>query len=164
MNPKSVEFLRDYNDWRRDSGRYDGDNMASIPPMPDTKEVGEAIDWACEQIARLKARDSEWDQFALAVGKHVGCLASSFPDANDHILRNIARLRAQRDELLAACQTFHEWLRREEEGFVKAGNSRDTPQGEAAWRAWYDENMRLCDLAQKQARDAIENTTKDTTA
>jgi len=70
-----------------------------------------------------------------------------------------ARLISAAPDLLEACQTFSEWLRREESGFVKAGNERDTPEGEAAWREWYSENLRICDLAQEQAYSAIAKAT-----
>jgi len=61
-------------------------------------------------------------------------------------------------ELLEACQTFAEWLRREEAGFPAEARF-DTPDGEAKWREWYYENLRICDLAQTQARAAIEKAT-----
>lgn len=77
--------------------------------------------------------------------------------------RMLAKLEAQRDELLEACKTFHEWVRREEEGFAKAGRDRSTPEGEAAWREWYDENVRLCSLAQEQASAAIAKATGEVT-
>ena len=70
-----------------------------------------------------------------------------------------ARLIAAAPDLLQACQTFAEWLRREEDGFVAAGKTRDTPEGEAEWRSWFYENLHLCDLAQQQARDAISKAT-----
>lgn len=54
MNPKSVEFLRDYNDWRRSVGRYSEDS-ALRECMPAPTKIGEAIDWACEQIERNSA-------------------------------------------------------------------------------------------------------------
>ena len=76
---------------------------------------------------------------------------------------NNARLIAAAPDLLEACKTFAEWLRREEAGFVKIGNTRDTPEGEAAWRKWFNENLRICDLAQKQALDAIAKSTGSTT-
>ena len=66
-----------------------------------------------------------------------------------------ARLIAAAPDLLEACETFAEWLGREESGFTRAGNKRDTPEGERAWRDWYNENLRLCALAQEQARAAI---------
>ena len=70
-----------------------------------------------------------------------------------------ARLIAAAPELLEACQTFAEWLRREDAGFIKAGGERDTPEGEAKWREWYHENLRICDLAQTQAIAAIAKAT-----
>ena len=66
--------------------------------------------------------------------------------------------RALKAELLEACQTFAEWLRREEAGFP-AEIRFNTPEGEAKWREWFDENLRICDLAQKQARAAISKAT-----
>ena len=71
-----------------------------------------------------------------------------------------ARLIAAAPELLRACQTFETWLRREEAG-LPGGVVRDTPEGEARWREWYDENLRLCAEAQTQARAAIAKATGD---
>lgn len=42
-----------------------------------------------KEIEALQKRDAQWIEFAMAVGKRVGCLASSFPDANDHVLRKL---------------------------------------------------------------------------
>jgi hypothetical protein len=67
----------------------------------------------------------------------------------------LRRLHAVNQELLQACQTFAEWLRREEEGFDLETHNRQTPEGEAAWRKWFYENLDICDLAQKQAKAAI---------
>lgn len=69
-----------------------------------------------------------------------------------------ARLIAAAPDLLEACQTFSEWLRREEAGFP-AETRFGTPDGEAKWREWYFENLRICDLAQTLARDAIAKAT-----
>jgi len=62
------------------------------------------------------------------------------------------------DDLLEACQTFAEWLRREDAGFPV--ETRCAPEGEAKWREWFDENIRICALAQKQARAAIAKATQ----
>lgn len=59
MNPKSVEFLRDYNDWRRSAGRYASDEIEIAQYMPNTRAIGDAIDWACEQIERMQWRPIE---------------------------------------------------------------------------------------------------------
>ena len=69
-----------------------------------------------------------------------------------------ARLIAAAPDLLEACQTFAEWLRREDEG-LPAGIVRDTPEGEQQWRIWWDENLRICNLAQERARAAIARAT-----
>ncbi len=63
-------------------------------------------------------------------------------------------------KLLEACQTFAEWLRREDAGFDHKTHDRETPEGEAAWRVWFYENLRICDLAQEQARAAITKATE----
>ena len=70
-----------------------------------------------------------------------------------------ARLIAAAPELLEACQTFAEWLRREDAGFPEETRS-NTPEGKAKWREWFDENIRICALAQEQARAAIAKATQ----
>ena len=61
--------------------------------------------------------------------------------------------------MLEACQTFAEWLRREEAGFP-AEARLNTPEGEAKSREWFYENIRVCALAQEQARAAIAKATQ----
>ena len=75
-------------------------------------------------------------------------------DQRETALAN-ARLISAAPDLLEACQNFSEWLRREDEGFVTAGRDRSTPEGEAEWRKWFYENLRLCKLAQQQVHAAI---------
>lgn len=68
-------------------------------------------------------------------------------------------------ELLKACETFVEWMDREDEGFHDSEHARDPktgirfPEGskdydDAFWK-WYDDNVDLCDLAKRQALIAI---------
>lgn len=70
-----------------------------------------------------------------------------------------ARLIAAAPDLLEACQTFAEWLRREETGFDHKTHNRETPEGEAAACEWFYGNIEICGLAQKQARAAIAKAT-----
>ena len=74
-----------------------------------------------------------------------------------------ARLITAAPELLDACKTFAEWLRREDAGFDHATHNRDTKEGEAEWRKWYDKNLELCATAQEQARAAIAKATGENT-
>lgn len=55
-------------------------------------EAAHRLDEQTVEIARLRARDKRWIEFALAVGKRVGCLASAHPDANDNVLRKLMPL------------------------------------------------------------------------
>jgi hypothetical protein len=71
----------------------------------------------------------------------------------------VAKLVKAAPELLEACKTMAEWFRREHEGFANAGEVRTTPEGEAAWRKWWEENLRLCALAETQAAAAIAKAT-----
>ena len=61
------------------------------------------------------------------------------------------------DSLVEACATFERWLRREEVGLpLPEGCERDSVEGERLFRAWWDENLRLCGEAQALARAALE--------
>ena len=51
-----------------------------------------------------------------------------------------------------------EWLQREEGGFPPETRF-NSPEGETKWREWFDENLRICALAQEQARAAIAKAT-----
>lgn len=42
-----IEYLRKYNAWRRGSDEY---------PQPDPKELGEKIDFACDELERLRKK------------------------------------------------------------------------------------------------------------
>jgi hypothetical protein len=84
-------------------------------------------------------------------------LASAYDlgsDRRDEMEAN-ARLIAAAPDLLEACKTFAEWLRREDAGFDHRTNDRKTTEGEAAWKEWYYGNLDLCGKAQDQAVAAI---------
>ena len=86
-------------------------------------------------------------------GKTCACFVGSGATPKESAAN--ATLAASAPDLLAACEVFEEWLRREDEGFPNAGVVRETPEGEAAWRVWWDENCTLCAKAQTLARAAI---------
>ncbi len=83
------------------------------------------------------------------------CSFSASPADLDPTAQANARLIAAAPDLLAACETFAEWLEREERG---SGVNRDAHGGEAAWREWYEGNLALC-VAQQMAREAIDKAT-----
>lgn len=87
-----------------------------------------------------------------------GVMATQFTDSQ---CEANARLIAAAPELLEACKTFAEWLRREEAGSEGQSWSgkRGTLEGEAGWREWWNENLRICGLAQEQALAAIAKAT-----
>ena len=111
-----------------------------------------------KSIAYIRAADGstlyEWGFSEIAC-----CFGCKTPEQAAN-----ARLIAAAPDLLEACQTFAEWLRRESAGSTNEpwAGKRDTPEGEAAWREWYDENLRICDLAQEQVRAAIAKATGET--
>ena len=103
--------------------------------------------------AELSSRTGEWliSFDAGNRGRGIG-IAETRPGSGQEEAN--ARLIAAAPDLLEACETFHEWLVREEIGFANKWD-RNTEEGEAKWREWYGENLRLCALAQEQARAAI---------
>ena len=111
-----------------------------------------AIDW---NVARL-------DIFSGDAATLIASLRrSTLSPAIDDVAKANAKLIAAAPELLEACQTFAEWLRREEAGCDRQGTAHDTPEGRAVFSDWFYENVAMCDLAQKQARAAIAKATGD---
>jgi hypothetical protein len=77
----------------------------------------------------------------------------------DEAAAELRRQHALNTDLLEACQTFAEWLRREDAGFDHKTHNRETSEGEAAWREWFYGNIAICGLAQDQVRAAIAKAT-----
>ncbi len=66
-----------------------------------------------------------------------------------------AHLIAAAPEMLAALKAYQEWTDKERAGpQYPAGASRDNG-GEAIWRAWWEEQLYLCDRADTLTRTAI---------
>lgn len=77
-------------------------------------------------------------------------------DYKGNVTEQDAHLISAAPDLLAACITFAEWLKREDDGpQYPAGTNRDSPDGEEIWSEWYGGNLRICDEAVKGARAAI---------
>jgi len=66
---------------------------------------------------------------------------------HDFVLLEIAR--ADLVEPLVEALRFHQlWEKREKEGpLYPFGVTRDTPEGEKIWRAWWNDQLRLCELS-----------------
>ena len=116
-----------------------------------------------------KRKDTERD-YGLTPEQYHACLArlwDALPfgyleggdDVFGKVCHRIDALKAQNEKLREACETFVLWMDREDgkvgrphEGW---GEIRKTPEGERQWRRWYDENIRICDLACTKAREAL---------
>lgn len=60
------------------------------------------------------------------------------------------------DDLVAALEAHQEWADKENAGpQYPPGMSRDAPGGEEIWRAWWNEQLDLCDRASKLTRTAL---------
>jgi len=76
----------------------------------------------------------------------------------DERTAEMVELSKRCERLTAAVEAFVAWLDREEAGGEGQPwrEMRGTPEGDASWREWYSENLRLCDLAQTLGRAALE--------
>ena len=111
--------------------------------------------WAIDSNGDPNIGHESWTDMVIVHG------CDDEPDQGSVVSEANARLIAAAPELLEACQTFAEWLRRESADTSEKPwrTKRGTPEGEAAWLEWFYENMRICDLAQEQARAAIAKAT-----
>lgn len=73
-----------------------------------------------------------------------------------YVPTHVAKLVKAAPELLEACQAMVEWFRKEKAGWRK---DRSTPEGEAAWREWWEEQLALCDRSETLANAAVEKAT-----
>ena len=58
--------------------------------------------------------------------------------------------------MMEACETFAEWLRLEDGSpEYLTGIDRDASANRVIWRKWYDANIAICLLAQRQVKAAL---------
>lgn len=97
---EAAAFLRKYNVWRR--GNLDDQ------PMPDPREIGEAIDAAVAMIDRLEAAEGELETERMrlaacgiaALGYFEGCTKKYTSASLDDVLNLRKRLEAAEKELV----------------------------------------------------------------
>ena len=102
MNNRSVEFLRTYDAYRRGEP-WPVEDL----PSPTREEIGEAIDWACDEISAWRSLAARYEcSSRLELWK----MLAGYSESSDAKLRDeIARLQAQRDELLALLTDARKW-------------------------------------------------------
>jgi len=67
-----------------------------------------------------------------------------------------ARLIAAAPDMLAALEAHQIWEKREKEGpLYPFGMKRDDPGGEQIWRAWWNDQIRICALSHELTDAAI---------
>lgn len=120
------------NGLRSDSPQFEAANMSKHTPGP----------WHIN-----KFMDDEDDSYSI--DDDTGQVAKTYCDGN-------AKLIAAAPELLEASLAMVEWFRKEKAGF---GKDRSTPEGEAAWRDWWNEQLALCDRSETLAAAAVEKAT-----
>lgn len=76
------------------------------------------------------------------------------PNATEYVRGDIAA------EMLEALRLHKAWSDSENSGPDYGGQTRDThPDGERIWRAWWNNNLDLCDRAQKATEAALSKAT-----
>ena len=89
------------------------------------------------------------------------CIYVDYPSrdgaaARDQELLANARLIAAAPAMAEALEAHQEWADKENAGpQYPPGMSRDAPGGEEIWRAWWNEQLDLCDRASKLTRTAL---------
>ncbi|MFZ5454901.1 MAG: hypothetical protein ACOY9I_04545 [Pseudomonadota bacterium] len=81
-----LRFQREIANLRHDIERHVG---IATEATQEVEQLRAELAASREREARMQSRDAQWVAFASEVGKRVGCLASTFPDANDHVLRKL---------------------------------------------------------------------------
>lgn len=109
----TVERLEGENKTVRGAMRADEERLQRAATAVGAEIHGcDAPEWMADEIlalraevARLEARDTQWVEFAYAVGQQVNCIYSTWPDGNSHIIEKVARLREDGERM--------DWLERE---------------------------------------------------
>ena len=116
-----------------------------------------------------KATPRPWHRYERFISDHIGWsgnIAVVQPDhgevACDANAELIVRAVNAYDELVAAAETHLLWIEREREGpLYPFGMKRDSPGGEAVWRAWWEDQLRLCALTEAQCRAVLDKIKRD---
>ena len=66
--------------------------------QPDGDPHGECVEEIHrlgKEVSELRAANNQWFALTMEIGRRVGCLASSFPDANNHILEKLPAVESR---------------------------------------------------------------------
>ena len=71
---------------------------AMFDEQPDGDPHGECVEEIHrlgKEVSELRAANNQWFALIMEIGRRVGCLASSFPDANNHILGKLPAVESR---------------------------------------------------------------------
>lgn len=80
--------------------------------QPDGDPHGECVEEIRrlgKELAELRAKDEKWFALVMDIGRRVGCLASSFPDGNGHILAKLPSVESRAGALSRIADSLCEY-------------------------------------------------------